>query len=75
MHLLHMKEMKCKQTVRQQNTSSVMVLYGLPEAWREEAQQGEMARSNNSGWARNAMHTMDLTSHFCNLSAEETSAT
>lgn len=59
--------MKCEQTVRQQNNSSLMVLHALPEAWREEAQQGEMARSNNSGWARNAMHIMYLTSHFCNV--------
>lgn len=42
-HLLQMEEMKCEQTVRQQNTSTVMVLHALPEAWREEAQQGEMA--------------------------------
>lgn len=38
-----MEEMKCEQTVRQQNTSTVMVLHALPEAWREETQQGEMA--------------------------------
>lgn len=38
-----MEEVKCEQTVRQQNTSSVMVLHALPEACREEAQQGEMA--------------------------------
>lgn len=38
-----MKEMKREQTVRQQNTSSLMVLHALPEAWREEVQHGEMA--------------------------------
>lgn len=38
-HLLHMEEMKCEQTVRQQNLASAMALHGPPEAWREEAQQ------------------------------------